>query len=760
MAAVRVPPGRSRRLATWRRRRAITAAASLPLAMAVVAPGETLRVLGLGGADALALLPWLTFGLAALVLVVGIPLRGVEAQSEESQTDAWARVRVELGEVPGLVVAAARLVGGAAAAAVAASAASAALVSAFEALAPGRVAFALVVVALVLRAALRERTETTAASSRATRVAFVVAMGVLLVTAALRCAGGCPSAPSATAPLPGLLAPTPLLALRAAAAGALVLAAVGGALLAPGASGRAAINRPRAALISGLIAALVVGVALLVNGTHVMPTRAGLLERSALADASLAVFGNTPGVAVVQLLVAAALVVAALTALVGYPTIAGALAAERYLPRQLVSTGDRLVYTGGAVALSLVAAGLVLAGGARVGTIAPVWTIAVLAGTILDLAAVGSREIRRRESGWQWRSATTALAVSLLVLLTCAATTIGLGLVALPLLALPIIVMYRIRRHYAWMNRRMRRAGMDAGRSRHRVLLLLDRVDESVARALSWAQSVQPSAITALAVRGEDDLAARWQELAGDVPLEIVHPHAGRGAVAAFRSRLAEEVAAHPGSHTTALVCEELSSSWWEQVRRHRLALRLKGRLLGLPGIVVADLASPIAGPGPYTLEEPVAHHVVVLVNALHGAALQALEYARGLAATDVRALSVNLESGASLRLLAEWEARGIDVPLELIDAPDKSVLEAVRGELRSLRPDGRRTVVTAILPEFQLRKARHQALHNQMALLIKSRLLFERGIVTVSVPLAIATTADDAEWQEEHAGVPSTLTG
>jgi hypothetical protein len=54
---------------------------------------------------------------------------------------------------------------------------------------------------------------------------------------------------------------------------------------------------------------------------------------------------------------------------------------------------------------------------------------------------------------------------------------------------------------------------------------------------------------------------------------------------------------------------------------------------------------------------------------------------------------------------------------------------------LRQFRPDGLDRVVTVVLPEFIVTKRRHQILHNQTALLVKRRLLFEPGIVTVSVP-------------------------
>jgi hypothetical protein len=48
---------------------------------------------------------------------------------------------------------------------------------------------------------------------------------------------------------------------------------------------------------------------------------------------------------------------------------------------------------------------------------------------------------------------------------------------------------------------------------------------------------------------------------------------------------------------------------------------------------------------------------------------------------------------------------------------------------------DGRNRVVTIVIPEFVVRRLRHQLLHGQTALLVKRYLLFEPGVVVSSVP-------------------------
>jgi hypothetical protein len=64
---------------------------------------------------------------------------------------------------------------------------------------------------------------------------------------------------------------------------------------------------------------------------------------------------------------------------------------------------------------------------------------------------------------------------------------------------------------------------------------------------------------------------------------------------------------------------------------------------------------------------------------------------------------------------------------------------------VRQFRPDGIERVVTIVLPEFVVPKRRHQVLHNQTALLVKRRMLFERGVVVVSVPYKLMERARSA---------------
>jgi hypothetical protein len=68
-------------------------------------------------------------------------------------------------------------------------------------------------------------------------------------------------------------------------------------------------------------------------------------------------------------------------------------------------------------------------------------------------------------------------------------------------------------------------------------------------------------------------------------------------------------------------------------------------------------------------------------------------------------------------------------------DSPFRDIGASLTDYVRRFKPDGVKRVVTVIIPEFVVPRRRHQILHGQTALIVKRHLLFEPGVVVVSVP-------------------------
>ncbi len=131
----------------------------------------------------------------------------------------------------------------------------------------------------------------------------------------------------------------------------------------------------------------------------------------------------------------------------------------------------------------------------------------------------------------------------------------------------------------------------------------------------------------------------------------------------------------------------------------------------------------------------PARNHAVVLVSKLHLPTMRALAYAQGTRPDTLTAVTVNVDDADTRRVQAEWTARDIPVPLTIIDSPYREITKPIIDFVKELKSDSPRDVVTVFIPEYVVGKWFENLLHNQSALRLKGRLLYEPGVMVVSVP-------------------------
>jgi amino acid transporter len=130
----------------------------------------------------------------------------------------------------------------------------------------------------------------------------------------------------------------------------------------------------------------------------------------------------------------------------------------------------------------------------------------------------------------------------------------------------------------------------------------------------------------------------------------------------------------------------------------------------------------------------PAQVHAVVLVSNLLAPTLRALAFAQATAPASIRAVTVAVE-GADDPLPAEWQQRGVPAPLVVIESPYRETVRPVQLYVRQLRRDYPGDVISIIIPEYVVGHWWQNLLHNQTALRLKARLLFEPGVTVTSVP-------------------------
>ena len=133
--------------------------------------------------------------------------------------------------------------------------------------------------------------------------------------------------------------------------------------------------------------------------------------------------------------------------------------------------------------------------------------------------------------------------------------------------------------------------------------------------------------------------------------------------------------------------------------------------------------------------------HAVVLVSKVHKATLRAVAYARATRPSTLEAVTVDVDAADTKALQDEWDVRSIPVPLKILESPYREVTKPILDYVRSIRRQSPRDLVTVFIPEYVVGHWWEQLLHNQSALRLKARLLFQPRVMVASVPWQLSSS-------------------
>ena len=297
---------------------------------------------------------------------------------------SYVVARDNLGTVPGLVAAAALLIGYLLTAAVSLTAGVEAIASAFPELWLHRIPLALLfllAITLVNLRGVRETGTLMAVPVYLFLFTYLPMLGYGLVRAL---AEGpqlfAVAAPVASQPL------TLFLALRAFSAGCTALTGIEAI-----SNGVPAFRPPetRNARQTLMVMALLMGV-LFVGSVGLTQFLAVIPESEETILSALArrVLGSGLPYVVMQITSTLVLVVAANTSFAGFPRLAAILAGDRFLPRQLASLGERLVYSNGIAVLAVATGALIIVFGGNTHALIPLFAVGVFLAYTLSQAGM------------------------------------------------------------------------------------------------------------------------------------------------------------------------------------------------------------------------------------------------------------------------------------------------------------------------------------------------------------------------------------
>lgn len=153
--------------------------------------------------------------------------------------------------------------------------------------------------------------------------------------------------------------------------------------------------------------------------------------------------------------------------------------------------------------------------------------------------------------------------------------------------------------------------------------------------------------------------------------------------------------------------------------------------------------AAELASTDPHAdLTSPSRVLAIVLVSNVHKPTLRALAYARASKPDRLEALTVAVDHEETRVLEEQWQRLGINVTLKVLDSPYREVTRPVVDYVRSLSRESPRDMVGVYIPEYVVGRWWENLLHNQSALRIKAGLRFAPGVMVISVPWQLISSA------------------
>jgi amino acid transporter len=610
------------------KRIALPVFASDALSSVAYAPEEILATLAVSGASAYAFSPWIGLAVAVVMLTVVTSYRQT-VHAYPSGGGDYEVASTNLGRTFGMIVAAALLVDYTLTVAVSVSSGVDNLASAVPSLSPHRVLLAVVLVVLLTALNLRGVRESGTAFAIPT-YGFMAAVVGMIIWGLVRYATGAHlEAESAhfqiqtTHTFAGLA--TAFLVLRAFSSGSAALTGVEAI-----SNGVPAFKKPKSRnaattlLLLGLIAvAMFGGIIALGMITHarvidasdpsvrLVGAPAGYSEKTLIAQIGKAVFDNfSLGFYFLAATTALILILAANTAFNGFPVLGSILAKDKLLPHQLRSRGDKLTFSNGIVLLALAAIVLIVAFKADVNRLIHLYIVGVFVSfncSQLGMIRHWNRHLRternpaaRRRMRRAQAINTFGLCMTLAVLVIVLITKFLLGAwIAILEMVVLFFMMRGIRRHYDRISAELEPTDESyLLPSRNHAVVLISQIHKPTLRALAYARATRPDSLTALTVNVDDDstreLVAEWGRRNLPVPLTVIEsPYREiTKPILSYVKRIRRE---SPRDLVTVFLPEYVVGRWWEHLLHNQTALRLKGRLLFTPGVMVTSVPWQLA---------------------------------------------------------------------------------------------------------------------------------------------------------------------
>jgi amino acid transporter len=348
-------------------------------------------------------------------------------------------------------------------------------------------------------------------------------------------------------------------------------------------------------MMSVILATLFLGLTLLTHAYGILPKEG----ETAVSQLARAVFGETGPYYFIQAVTALILILAANTAYTGFPLLASLLAKDRYLPRQLASLGDKLVFSNGIIGLSVVATFLILLFDVETHSLVPLYAVGVFLSFTLSQAGMVLHHFRHQEPGWIRSALLNGVGglTTFVVLCVIAISKFTHGAwVVIILIPSVVFVFQRILQHYLDVGKELSLVGVQAPgkleKMRHTVIVPISGVHRGVIDALRYGLSISDdvrACYVELDAAATERMQAEWSRWAHEIPLVILKsPY--RSVITPIIEYINDVDQITHNEFITVIIPEFVTAKWYHRLLHNQTAMLIRAALSFRKGKVVTSV--------------------------------------------------------------------------------------------------------------------------------------------------------------------------
>lgn len=338
-----------------------------------------------------------------------------------------------------------------------------------------------------------------------------------------------------------------------------------------------------------ILGILTIGIAYYANYYSILPNK----DETVLSQLARTIFSKGIIYYTIQFATALILILAANTSYADFPRLSSIMANDRYLPRQLSSRGDKLVFSNGILILGFLSALLLVLFRGDTHLLIPLYAVGVFTAFTLSQAGMVRHWMKDRGKGWFKSAFINGLGGLVtgvvLVIIAVEKFTHGAWMV---LIAIPVLVYLtqKVHQHYLSVADQLSLEKVEAGKeyTHHSVIIPVSGLQTAVLNAIKYAKALSDdvaAVYVCLDTAEMEKMQAKWKIYGMGVPLVILHsPY--RSVIEPLMDYIDGIRERYEDGVITVVLPEFVPQKWWHHLLHNQTALLLKGVMLFKKGVV------------------------------------------------------------------------------------------------------------------------------------------------------------------------------